>query len=56
MCQFCPRYVSFCEFVFYQLVHPRPRINLDLNFGEKIGGRITVEVGCLIHPLIIVIC
>ena len=30
------------------LVHPRPRINLDLNFGEAIGGRITVEVGNVI--------
>ena len=26
------------------LVHPRPRVNLDLNFGDRIGGRITIEV------------
>ena len=33
--------------VSYLLVHPRPRVNLDINFGEKVGGRITVEVGQL---------
>ena len=31
-------------FAFIILVHPRPRLNLDLNFGEAVGGRITVEV------------
>ena len=32
---------------FIILVHPRPRVNLDINFGDRIGGRITVEVGLL---------
>ena len=40
----------------YLLVHPRPRVNLDINFGEKVGGRITVEVGQLGNQLLLVIC
>ena len=45
----CFRFASGMCFTFVLhdlLVHPRPRINLDLNFGEAIGGRITVEVYC----------
>lgn len=34
----------FITLRFSSIVHPRPRINLDINFGDKIGGRITVEV------------
>ena len=34
-------YVLLCVI---ELVHPRPRVNLDLNFGDRIGGRITIEV------------
>ncbi|KAM7455009.1 hypothetical protein BLSTO_04232 [Blastocystis sp. subtype 1] len=39
------------ECVDFAQVHPRPRLNLDLNYGDRIGGRITVELFADIAPL-----